>query len=92
MDTDPVLLDAFWFSAQQRASLFWGNIPGMGKTVISEVNIKLQDCLLPSINRRAMVEKIRNVTTNASSLRQGKSDYTCNSTMSPQISKDIRAD
>ena len=92
MDTDPVLLDASWFSAQHWAHLFWGNIPGLGKTVIPEVNIKLQDCLLPHMNRRAMVEKIRTITTDASYLRQGKSDYTCNSTLSAQINKDIRAD
>lgn len=83
MDTDPVLLDA---------CLFWGIVPGLGKMVIPEVDIKLQDCLLPHTNRRAMVEKIQTVTTNASCLHQGKSDYTCNSTLSPQINKDIRAD
>ena len=77
MDTDPVLLDDSWFSAQQRARLLWGNIPGLGKTVIPEVNIKLQDCLLPYLNRIAMVEKIRTATTKASSLCQGKSDYKC---------------
>lgn len=81
MNTDPVLIDASWFSAQHRARLFWGNVPGLGKTVIPEVDMKLQDCLLPNMNRRAMVEKIRTVTTNANSLRQGKSDYTCNSTL-----------
>jgi hypothetical protein len=86
MDTDPVLIDASWFSAQHRARLFWGNVPGLGKTVIPEVNIKLQDCLLPNMNRRAMVEKIRTVTTNANSLRQGESDYTCNSNFSPTFS------
>jgi hypothetical protein len=79
MGTDPVLLDASWFSAQHQARLFWGNVPGLGKTVIP-----------PHMNRRAMVEKIRTITTNASP--QGMSDYTCNSTLSPQIIKDIRAD
>jgi hypothetical protein len=83
MDADPVLIDASWFSAQHRARLFWGNVPGLGKTVIPEVDIKLQDCLLPRMNRRAVVEKIRTVTTNANSLRQGKSDYTCNSILFP---------
>jgi hypothetical protein len=83
MDTDPVLIDAAWFSAQHRARLFWGNVPGLGQTVIPEVDIKLQDCLLPNMNRRAMVDKIRTVTTNASSLRQGKSYYTCISTLFP---------
>ena len=91
METDPVLLDDSWFSAQHRASLFWGNVPGLGETVIPEVDIKLQDCLLPNLNRRAMVEKIRTVRTDASALHQGKSDYACNSTLSPQINKDIRA-
>jgi len=83
MDTDPVLIDASWFSVQHRAGLFWGNVPGLGKTVIPEVDIKLQDCLLPNMNRRATFEKIRTVTTNANFLRQGKSDYTCNSTLFP---------
>ncbi|GFG38570.1 hypothetical protein Cfor_01628 [Coptotermes formosanus] len=72
MGIDPVLIDASWFSAQHRARLFWGNVPGLGKTMIPEVNIKLQDCLLPGMNRRAVVEKIRTVTTNTNSLRQGK--------------------
>jgi hypothetical protein len=85
MDTDPVLIDASWLSAQHRARLFWGNVPGLGKTVIPEVDIKLQDCLLPNMNRRAMVEKIRTVTTNVTSLRQGKSDYTCNSILFPTL-------
>jgi len=57
MGTEPVLLDDSWFSAQHWASLSWGNVPGLGKTVIPEVDTKLQDCLLPSMNRRAMVEK-----------------------------------
>ena len=83
MDTGPVLIDASWFSAQHRARLFWGNVPGLGKTAIPEVDIKLQDCLLPNMNRRAMVEKIRTVTTNANSLRQGKSDYTVIAPCSP---------
>ena len=91
METDPVLLDDSLFSAQHRAHLFWGNIPGLGKTVIPQVNIKLQDCLHPNMDRRAMVEKIQIITTNTSSLHQGKSDYTCNSTVSPQINKHIRA-
>ena len=83
MDTDPVLIDASWFSAQHRARLFWDNVPGLGKAVIPEVDIKLQECLLPNMNRRAMVEKIRTVTTKANSLHQGKSDYTSNSTSFP---------
>jgi hypothetical protein len=86
MGTDPVPIDAMWFSAQHRARLFWGNVPGLGMTVIPEVNIKLQDCLLPNMNRRAMVEKIRTSTTNASSLRQGKPHYTCNSSLFPTFS------
>jgi len=91
MDSDPVLLDDSWFSAQQRARLFWSNVPGLGRTVIPKVNIKLQDCLRPNMNRRATVEKIRTVT-NASSFHQGKSDYICNSILSPQMNKDVRAD
>ena len=83
MDIDPVLIDASRFSAQHRARLFWGNVPGLGKTVIPEVDIKLQDCLHPNMNRSAMFEKIQTVTTNANSLRQGKSDFTCNSTVFP---------
>jgi hypothetical protein len=85
MDTDPVRIDASRYSSQHRARLFWGNIPGLGKTVIPVVDIKLQDCLHPNMNRRAMVEKIRTVTTNANSLRQGKSHYTCNSTLFPTL-------
>jgi len=85
MGVDPVHIDASRFSAQHRASLFWGNLPGLGKTVIPEVDIKLQDCLHPNMNRRAMVEKIQTVTTNANSLRQGKSDFTCNCTWFPNL-------
>jgi hypothetical protein len=58
-------------SAQHRARLFWGNIPGLGKTVLPEVNIKLDDCLIPGMERNAVVEKIRTVTTQPHSLRQG---------------------
>jgi hypothetical protein len=89
VDTDPVLIDSSWFAAQIRARLFWGNEPGLGKTVISEVDIKLQDCLLPNMNRRAMVEKIQTVTTKANSLHQGKSDYTCKAPCSPLLSFSI---
>jgi len=86
MDTYPVLIDASWFSAQHRAHLFWGNVPSLGKTVIPEVDLKLQDFLLPNMNRRAMVEKIRTVSTNVNSLPQGKYNNTCNSTLSSTFS------
>ncbi|PSN38685.1 hypothetical protein C0J52_17278, partial [Blattella germanica] len=71
-DRDPVVIDAVHFSAQRRARLFWGNIPGLGYTNITDANFTLEQCLLPGFNRKAKVKKIRTVTSNPSSLLQGK--------------------
>ncbi|PNF35204.1 hypothetical protein B7P43_G07646 [Cryptotermes secundus] len=68
---NPTVFDAAWLSAQHRTRLFWGNIPGWGKKV-AKCNVKLDDCLIPGLNRIAAVDMIRTVTTNSNSLRQGK--------------------
>lgn len=71
LECDPIIFDAAWLTAQHRTRLFWGNIPELRKE-ITKVDVKLADCLIPGMNRNAVVEKIRTVTTNSNSLRQGK--------------------
>jgi hypothetical protein len=67
---NPVIVDAARLTAQHRIRLFWGNIPGLRKEV-TKCAAKLADYLMPDMNRTAVVEKIRTVTTNSNSLRQG---------------------
>lgn len=64
----PNLLDAVYVSAQCRPRLFWGNLP----TLHSDLPLKpcnLQDCLMHG--RKALVKKIRTITTKTNSLKQG---------------------
>ncbi|KAI0230759.1 DNA (cytosine-5)-methyltransferase 3A [Lamellibrachia satsuma] len=68
--------NAKYFSAQNRARYFWGNIPGM------YCPPELSPCPLPEIGldsslmggRTAAVHKVRTVTTRSNSLMQGKKD------------------
>lgn len=72
---DPAMIDSKYFSAQNRARYFWGNIPGMYTPLqphLLQRNITLDSVLTPNLNRKAVVEKIRTVTTRSSSLKQGK--------------------
>ncbi|XP_029012266.1 uncharacterized protein LOC114858816 [Betta splendens] len=72
LECNPVLVDAVKVSPAHRARCFWGNIPGMSRPIIASQNDKLslQDCL--EIGREARVTKVRTITTNPNSLKQGK--------------------
>ncbi|XP_041859223.1 DNA (cytosine-5)-methyltransferase 3B-like isoform X2 [Melanotaenia boesemani] len=72
LECNPVLVDAVKVSPAHRARYFWGNIPGMSRPIIASKKDKLnlQDCL--EIGREARVTKVRTVTTNSNSLKQGK--------------------
>ncbi|KAF3697374.1 DNA (cytosine-5)-methyltransferase 3B [Channa argus] len=72
LECNPVLVDAVKVSPAHRARYFWGNIPGMTRPIIASQNDKLslQDCL--EIGREARVTKVRTITTNPNSLKQGK--------------------
>uniref|UniRef100_A0A3Q3ETR4 DNA (cytosine-5-)-methyltransferase n=1 Tax=Labrus bergylta TaxID=56723 RepID=A0A3Q3ETR4_9LABR len=72
--SNPVLVDAVNVSPAHRSRCFWGNIPGMSRPIIASQSDKLtlQDCL--EIGREARVTKVRTITTNRNSLKQGKDD------------------
>ncbi|XP_060913176.1 DNA (cytosine-5)-methyltransferase 3C-like [Labrus mixtus] len=72
LESNPVLVDAVNVSPAHRARCFWGNIPGMSRPIIASQSDKLtlQDCL--EIGREARVTKVRTITTNRNSLKQGK--------------------
>ncbi|XP_075717284.1 DNA (cytosine-5)-methyltransferase 3A-like [Rhinoderma darwinii] len=72
LQTNPVKIDACVVSAAHRARYFWGNLPAMSRPLVATSNDKteLQDCLEPG--RHAKFSKIRTITTNPHSLRQGK--------------------
>lgn len=73
----PALWDAKYFSPQQRARYFWGNIPTIYSTppVLADENLmQLNSVLSPNCHRKAMVKQLRTVTTCANSLRQGKKE------------------
>uniref|UniRef100_A0A3Q2ZT28 DNA (cytosine-5-)-methyltransferase n=2 Tax=Kryptolebias marmoratus TaxID=37003 RepID=A0A3Q2ZT28_KRYMA len=70
LECNPVLVDAVKVSPARRARYFWGNIPGMHRPITSSLADKviLQDCL--EIGRKAMIEKVRTITTKTSSLKK----------------------
>uniref|UniRef100_A0A667YQU1 DNA (cytosine-5-)-methyltransferase n=1 Tax=Myripristis murdjan TaxID=586833 RepID=A0A667YQU1_9TELE len=72
LECNPVLVDAVKVSPAHRARYFWGNIPGMNRPITASQNDKLnlQDCL--EIGRQARFNKVRTITTNSNSLKQGK--------------------
>ncbi|XP_061908446.1 uncharacterized protein LOC133653311 isoform X1 [Entelurus aequoreus] len=72
LECNPVLVDAVKVSPAHRARYFWGNIPGMSRPITASQSDKLnlQDCL--EIGREARVTKVRTITTNPNSLKQGK--------------------
>ncbi|KAM8864144.1 uncharacterized protein AB9W97_018615 isoform 1-T3 [Spinachia spinachia] len=76
LECNPVLVNAVDVSPAHRARCFWGNIPGMSRPITASQNDKLnlQDCL--EIGREATVSKVRTITTNPNSLKQGKGVYT----------------
>ncbi|KAL1021359.1 hypothetical protein UPYG_G00012300 [Umbra pygmaea] len=71
LECNPVLVDAVKVSPARRARYFWGNIPGMDRPIIASQNdkVNLQDCL--EVGRIAKFTKVRTITTNANSLKQG---------------------
>uniref|UniRef100_A0A6Q2XQQ2 DNA (cytosine-5-)-methyltransferase n=1 Tax=Esox lucius TaxID=8010 RepID=A0A6Q2XQQ2_ESOLU len=72
LECNPVLVDAVKVSPAHRARYFWGNIPGMNRPIIASQNdkVNLQDCL--ESGRVAKFTKVRTITTNPNSLKQGK--------------------
>ncbi|KAK0153245.1 DNA (cytosine-5)-methyltransferase 3C [Merluccius polli] len=72
LECNPVLVDAVKVSPAHRARYFWGNIPGMNRPITPSKNDKLclQECL--EIGREAQFTKVRTITTNPNSLKQGK--------------------
>ncbi|KAJ0064136.1 hypothetical protein NL108_001008, partial [Boleophthalmus pectinirostris] len=72
LECNPVLVDAVRVSPANRSRYFWGNIPGMSRPITASQSDKLnlQDCL--EIGRVARVTKVRTITTNSNSLKQGK--------------------
>ncbi|XP_069382324.1 uncharacterized protein [Paralichthys olivaceus] len=72
LECNPVVVDAVKVSPAHRARHFWGNIPGMGRPIAASQSdrLSLQDCL--EVGREARVTKVRTITTNANSLKQGK--------------------
>nr|XP_061802906.1 DNA (cytosine-5)-methyltransferase 3C-like [Nerophis lumbriciformis] len=72
LECNPVLVDAVKVSPAHRARYFWGNIPGMSRPITASQSDKLslQDCL--ELGREARVTKVRTITTNPNSLKQGK--------------------
>uniref|UniRef100_A0A8C6SSS1 DNA (cytosine-5-)-methyltransferase n=1 Tax=Neogobius melanostomus TaxID=47308 RepID=A0A8C6SSS1_9GOBI len=72
LECNPVLVDAVRVSPANRSRYFWGNIPGMNRPIAASQTDKLnlQDCL--EIGRVARMTKVRTITTNSNSLKQGK--------------------
>ncbi|XP_077406186.1 DNA (cytosine-5)-methyltransferase 3C-like isoform X2 [Vanacampus margaritifer] len=72
LECNPVLVDAVKVSPAHRARYFWGNIPGMSRPIAASQSDKLslQECL--EIDREARFTKVRTITTNPNSLKQGK--------------------
>ncbi|XP_061637905.1 DNA (cytosine-5)-methyltransferase 3C-like isoform X2 [Phyllopteryx taeniolatus] len=72
LECNPVLVDAVRVSPAHRARYFWGNIPGMSRPITAwqSDKLNLQDCL--EVGREARVTKVRTITTNPNSLKQGK--------------------
>lgn len=68
---EPDVIDSADFSPQHRLRLYWHNLPINANTLPFENKQDLQDVLTPNCNRYALVKKIRTVTTQANSLKQG---------------------
>ncbi|XP_064629302.1 DNA (cytosine-5)-methyltransferase 3B-like [Lineus longissimus] len=75
---EPAKLNSKYFSAQQRARYFWGNLPGIycppQLDHFTEKGANLNNVLTPFCNRVARFEKIQTVTTKSNSFRQGHKD------------------
>ncbi|KRY17459.1 DNA (cytosine-5)-methyltransferase 3B, partial [Trichinella patagoniensis] len=76
----PALYDSRFFSAQNRARYFWGNIPGMYRTdfIVEEDKAPvLDDILTPNCGRKSKMSKVRTITTRTNSLKQGRTFSLC---------------
>ena len=69
---NPVVVDAKDISATHRARYFWGNIPGMNRSVVPlpSDRLTLQECLEPNCFRLARFDKLRTITTKMNSIKQ----------------------
>ncbi|KAK4311505.1 hypothetical protein Pmani_016973 [Petrolisthes manimaculis] len=66
----PALVDAKHFTPQHRPRHFWGNLPGMRRSMPSDLgNVSLSHCLDKIGDRSAQVEKINCITTRPNSLK-----------------------
>ncbi|KAL3188968.1 hypothetical protein MRX96_003117 [Rhipicephalus microplus] len=74
LQCEPALLDAHSFSAQARAMLFWGNIPGVDISLSPEIvqSTTVQSIHHPLRKRKAAVAKVQTVKTNPTSLWRSK--------------------
>uniref|UniRef100_A0A3B4BNA9 DNA (cytosine-5-)-methyltransferase n=1 Tax=Periophthalmus magnuspinnatus TaxID=409849 RepID=A0A3B4BNA9_9GOBI len=81
LECNPVMIDAKEVSAAHRARYFWGNLPGMNRSVMvylpltamSSDRLDLQDCL--EHGRTAKFDKVRTITTRSNSVKQGKDQH-----------------
>lgn len=69
LQCEPQFIDAAWVSSQSRPRLFWGNLLTLQNQQFINNGPNLQHYLNPG--RKAVVEKLRTVTTRTNSLRQG---------------------
>ncbi|XP_061115075.1 uncharacterized protein LOC133139515 [Conger conger] len=74
LECNPILIDAVKVSPAHRARYFWGNLPGMDRPIIASLSDKvdLQQCL--ETGRQAKLTKVRTITTQSNSLKQGKTE------------------
>ncbi|XP_019746004.1 DNA (cytosine-5)-methyltransferase 3A isoform X1 [Hippocampus comes] len=80
LECNPVMIDAKEVSAAHRARYFWGNLPGMNRSVgewpltaMRNDKLDLQDCL--EHGRTAKFDKVRTITTRSNSIKQGKDQH-----------------
>ncbi|XP_051963958.1 uncharacterized protein LOC127630461 isoform X2 [Xyrauchen texanus] len=72
LECNPVMIDAVKVSPAHRARYFWGNLPGMNRTLATSLtdNLELHDFL--EDGQTAMFNKVRSITTKSNSVKQGK--------------------
>eukprot|EP00118_Oscarella_pearsei_P013260 m.104173 g.104173 ORF g.104173 m.104173 type:complete len:655 (+) comp37201_c0_seq13:690-2654(+) len=70
LQCNPVVINAIEVSPASRPRYFWGNLPGMSRSLVPLPGdrLTLQDCLEPK--RSAQFTKLRTVTTKANSIKQ----------------------
>ena len=74
LECNPTVVDAKDVSPAHRPRFFWGNLPGMDRTIVPWPGdtLLLQDCIEPHCNRKAKFAKLRTITTKSNSIRQTK--------------------